>query len=150
MLYGSTTAVATCGQHQTLQAGSIHSLICINTQVQRYTQTYKGVASVKRIKARSCEGDLALLSIIHRKALQHEASKAGPSATAASVVHTEALQASTGNPLINKLSCSRGHRTQLGAQPTILTIWTKTPVMRDKKSEPIVQYRNPCSCQPTS
>ena len=150
MLYGSTTAVATCGQHQTLQTGSIHSLICIKTTSTVIYTNIKRFGVRQTFKARSCEGDLALLSIIHRKALQHEASKAGPSATAASVVHTEALQASSGSPLTNKLSCSRGHRTQLGAQPTILTIRTKTPVMRDKKSEPIVQYRNRCSCQPTS
>ena len=69
-----------------------------------YTKIYTNIKRFgfcQTFKARSCEGDLALLSIIHRKALQHEASKAGASATAASVVHTESLQASTGSPLTN-------------------------------------------------
>ena len=38
------------------------------------------------------EGNLALFAVIHRQALQHQATKAGSSATTASVVHTEALQ----------------------------------------------------------
>ena len=42
--------------------------------------------------APDCEGNFALFSIVHRQALQHQATKAGSSATTASVVHTEALQ----------------------------------------------------------
>ena len=38
------------------------------------------------------EGDLALLSIVHGEAFQHQTTKTGSSATTASVVHTEALQ----------------------------------------------------------
>ena len=42
--------------------------------------------------APDCEGNFALFSIVHRQALQHQTTKAGSSATTASVVHTEALQ----------------------------------------------------------
>ena len=42
--------------------------------------------------APDCEGNFALFSIVHRQALQHQATKAGSSATTASIVHTEALQ----------------------------------------------------------
>ena len=42
--------------------------------------------------APDCEGNLALFSVVHRQALQHQATKAGSSATTASVVHTETLQ----------------------------------------------------------
>mmetsp|Transcript_42750 Transcript_42750/g.101876 ORF Transcript_42750/g.101876 Transcript_42750/m.101876 type:complete len:206 (+) Transcript_42750:221-838(+) len=41
----------------------------------------------------NCEGNLALLTIVHGQAFQHQASQARSCATTDSVVHTEALQA---------------------------------------------------------